>query len=232
MRRYLGTMFLLALLSPMSSQALSGLVIQPGQEKAVQAFLSPIGFSRPVADGWTLQKISIEMERVNLLFVHAADAATAELAIFHPDSGVKGRKMGPVIVVGDAPEEITAAMDAALRTKSKKDLFWTLPVQSGGTDASSAFSKVFIGDGSGFVSRRVFMGLVAGSLLGLLIFMEVRTRRRKKASADGESTSAELDESAAANATDMTSSAEATSESANADTSTPAAGHRSGSSGV
>lgn len=165
-------------------------VIPAGQEEAIQAFLQPVGFDQPVAEGWILQTISVERVRVDLLFVNVADQAVepAKLALVHPDSGVKGMKMGPVIVVGDAPEPIQAAMKEALSSKKMSDLFWERPASSrrspdglredGGTDrprTSLALSR-----------NRVLLGLLAAAVLAFLVWLEVRERRRKKLTGDGD----------------------------------------------
>lgn len=200
MRRLVIAVSLALLFAPTPSRAAGGLVIPPGQEEVIQAFLAPVGFSQPVAETWSLQNIAIERERVNLSFVQIADpSVTAGLSIFHPDSGVKGTKMGPVVVVGKAPKEIMAALKDALGSKSKTDLFWEAPVYSGNSPDD-------VNVGSKKSGSRVLLGLGAGTLLALLIFFEMRTRRRKKPSTDDGSSSAD-DDPAGVNTNDVSARA-------------------------
>lgn len=196
MRRLLVVWSFVVLLAPVPAEAAANLVIPAGQEEKIQAFLDPVGFSRPVTDDWILQNIAIDRDRVKLVFLNTGDmsaasdlaaAKTAELTIFHPAQRVRGTRMGPVVIVGDAPEEVKAALARALDAKNEDDLFWKL---GSGTREPSALGRILSENSSQGPWFRLAIGAGAATLLAFLVWLEMRDRRKKK-SVDTESTETE-----------------------------------------
>lgn len=145
-------------------------VIPLGREAEVQALLAPVGFDAELEGGWRLENITIAQQIIELEFKQAEGGRSSILTIAHPKSGGPGERVGPVLLAGDAPEEVRGPLVAALSTKTAVNLW----VPSSRADARSGDSEL----------ERVFENpwtpLVFALGGALVVFVVVQRRRGKE----------------------------------------------------